>query len=257
MKTVKDEKPKAQDEGIPAVTEDKGTDPVLVDSEMDPTSHELAPQAPAAIQTAMESEGLDSSDLQLPRLSIVQAVGPLSEKFKPGQLVLAGEHVLANPQDNKGESVELVVLAKPRKTFVENLPYGTEQRPQVFNNPQEVANAGGTLEWVGKTAPSYVPVATAICLVRTDDDRLIMKKDPEGKGWTVAIWSIRGTAYPRAAKPLFTAMVLKLGGHMPRAKWTLSAVREKVGTNWVWVPVLTDKGRNTPEFVAFAESALS
>ena len=104
---------------------------------------------------------IDSSDINMPRLNIVQGVGSLSELFSPGQVVMNQEIVLSNGTT----PIELTVLAA-RKQFVENLAYDAESRPRVFDTLDEVHAAGGSINWIGNMRPSFVPVLHVNVLIK-------------------------------------------------------------------------------------------
>lgn len=115
------------------------------------TTELAAPQQQMALGTI--SGDIDTSDIVIPRLNIVQNVGELGELFNAGSIVLNKEVELSNGTT----PIEVTVLSA-RKQFVENLDYDSDEKPAVFNTLEEVKAAGGTIEWVNDRKPSFVPV---------------------------------------------------------------------------------------------------
>ncbi len=193
---------------------------------------------------------IDSSDITVPRLNIVQGVGSLAELFTPGQIVLNQETVLSEGAD----PVELTVLSA-RKEFVENLGFDEEIRPKVFNTLEEVHAAGGTVEWVGDTRPSFVPVLHVNILIKAPDGVSgVFPLTYQGNEYALAVWTIRGVAYSKAGRNILTAAKFGLRDGLFHGKWILSTKREKYGRNSVFVPVLRNVGRHDADFVSFVMS---
>jgi hypothetical protein len=204
-----------------------------------------------------ELEGeIGASDLSIPHLQIVQAVGPLSEHFNPGEIVLAREVVIAAAA---GDPVVLTV-AKIRKQFIENLPYSEDTMglARVFDTVQEVRAAGGGIEWgPNNEKPSYVPIARAIVVVEAPEalnDEPIFCYEFSDKRYALALWTLRNTSYTRAAKAIYTAAQFALRNGLATGSWQLTSRREKCGANLVQVPVLRQHAKNSPEFVEFVRS---
>lgn len=202
---------------------------------------ELATQPPA-LGTIVGD--IDSDDIVIPRLNIVQSVGPLAELFNAGCVVLNKEVELPTP-------LELTVLSA-RKQFVENLDFDSDEKPQVFNSLEEVKAAGGTIEWVDDKKPSYTPILHVQVLFKAPDGLdYALPLEYNGCAYGMAQWTLRGVAYSRAGKNILTAAKLSLRDGLFNGKWELSTKREKFGKNSVFVPVLRNVGRNAPEFVQY------
>lgn len=190
---------------------------------------------------------IDSSDITVPRLNIVQGVGSLAELFNPGEIVLNQETVLSNGST----PVELTVLSA-RKQFVENLGFDEDARPKVFDTLEEIHAAGGTIEWIGDTRPSYVPVLHVQLVLKAPAG--VEGAFPlcyNGEDYALAVWTLRGVAYGKAGRNILTAAKFALRDGLHNGKWTLTTKREKYGRNSVFVPVLRNVGRNAPEFVDY------
>lgn len=213
------------------------------------TSTELAaPQQQMALGTI--SGDIDTSDIVIPRLNIVQNVGELGELFNAGSIVLNKEVELSNGTT----PIEVTVLSA-RKQFVENLDYDSDEKPAVFNTLEEVKAAGGTIEWVNDRKPSFVPVLHLNVLFKAPQGvDYALPLSYEGASYGLAVWTLRGVAYTRAGKNILTAAKFSLRDGLFNGKWELTTKREKFGKNSVFVPVLRNVGRNSAEFVEFIRS---
>lgn len=190
---------------------------------------------------------INAGDIVIPRINIVQGVGPLSELFSPGAIVLNKELQLSDGTT----PIELTILAA-HKQFVENLPYDSEERPAVYDTLEEVKAAGGTIEWNGDIKPSFTPVLHVNLVFKAPEGADgAFPLEHQGRPCGLAVWTLRGVAYTRAGKNILTAAKFSLRDGLFNGKWTLTTKREKFGRNSVFVPVLRNVGRNTPEFIEF------
>lgn len=213
------------------------------------TTEITAPAAqPQALGTITGDIGAD--DIVIPRMNITQGVGPLAELFNPGTIILNKEIELSPGST----PVELTVLSA-RKQFVENIEYGTDETPAVYNTLEEVKAAGGTIEWVNDQKPSFVPVLHVQVLLKAPEGLdYAMPLSFGGAAYGLAVWTLRGVAYTRAGKNILTAAKFSLRDGLFHGKWELTTKREKFGRNSVFVPVLRNTGRNTPEFVDWVKN---
>lgn len=192
---------------------------------------------------------VDQSDLAIPSLNIVQNVGPLSENFDGGQVLYSKEYVLDQP-------VSIIVLGI-KKYFVEDLAYGDETMPKMFHREAEVFAEGGTLEWDGRTPPTYLRAATALLLVRSDKHGEIMPYDFGAEGrWGMAVWYLRKTSYTRAGRNIFTAAATNLLKGLHKGMWSLETRREKIQTNLVWCPMFHQTKATPSEMAAEIEKSI-
>jgi hypothetical protein len=207
-----------------------------------------------------DNDTIDFRDIVLPRINMVQKVGPLSEKFTPGLLVLDQALVLPQP-------IDVVLLGFRPTRYVERVVGGA--MGNICNSEQEVIDAGGTLDFkeADKTdKPWYQYEATAIVLVRkpdaiTDDSQFLFEFD--GKKWGLVTWFMKGSAYTHGVKPLKTARRIgylraNLGKDYFSYVFKTSIALEKFRTgNAAYVPVLEKGDATTPEFVEFIKSIIS
>jgi hypothetical protein len=233
-------------------------------------SEALTTAAPAALAnegTHVEGE-VDRGDINMPSLKLVQAIGPMSENFEGGVWVFNGELPLTDGIEDK---VELkVVCCRIRKQYEENVEWGGEERPHVFNTIGEVKEAGGWTEWRDNKKPPYEPIANILTLVKMPEKMIeagqdafpyTFEADKKDKAsaplvgrWALALWKVKGSAYTRVAKPIFTAIEmteLKRKG-LHTALWSLRSNREKLGKYTVYTPVFKRAGNVTGPFAAWA-----
>ncbi len=193
------------------------------------------------------SGDVDSEDILIPRLNIVQGVGPLSELYQPGQIVFNKETVLSDGNT----PIELTVLSA-KKQFAENLPFDSDERPRVFNTLEEVHEAGGSIEWKDDEKPSFTPILHAQLLLKAPAGAEgAFPLEYKGQPYALALWTLRGVAYTRAGRNILTAARFSLRDGIHHGKWTLSTKREKFGRNSVFVPVLRNVGRHDADFLGF------
>lgn len=195
---------------------------------------------------------ISMDDIQMPRIHIVQKVGDLSEQFEPGEIVLNRATPLPQP-------LPFVVLGFKPKIYVERIEGGNGR---ICRSLQEVAAAGGTTNYEDAEArelPLFQTMATGIFAIQyqevKDDAGALLTnpadfpyEDPEGGLWVVAQYSMKGTAYTNAAKPLYTARMMgRLRKDWTAVRWGMETKMEKFKTgNWAAKPVLTILGDTTP-----------
>jgi len=209
----------------------------------------------------------EESDFRLPRINIVQSVGPLSEDFDPGAVVLNKDIiVLAASTDPKvwGDPLDVTVL-NAKKQFSENLPYESDETPETVDTLDEVHERGGWIDWRNDEKPPWRPMLTALVLIEAPTEELSEEfsiQGPDGKAYELALWTMKGSAYSRAGKAINTAARFALRNketglpELHKGKWTLQVRREKLGTNLVFVPRLRQHGKHDDEFIEFITTLL-
>ena len=206
-------------------------------------------------------------DFRLPRINIVQAVGPLSEDFEPGSIVYNKDLVLLEPgKDPKVWSDPLqVTVLNAKKQFQENLDYGVEEMPETVDTLEEVQERGGWLDWRGDEKPPWRPMLTVLLLIEAPSEAMVEEfsiQGNDGKAYELALWTLKGSAYSRAGKAINTAARFALRNketgepELHKGRWTLQVRREKLGTNLVYVPRLRQHGKHDDGFVEFITTLL-
>ncbi len=202
-----------------------------------------------------------SRDLQIPRFSLVQNVGPLSENFTPGHFVYNKGHSLGTGP------IEITILSL-KKYFCEDLPYGSEVFPRIVNTLDEIRRLGGAPTWEKPKGMSKDEAAKRLFFKPVLDIHALVAIDPaseaageafhefEGKPYVEAVWTVQSTAYTRVARPVITAAQLALKNGLHTRPWVVTAKREKLGPNLVWVPKAILSKPHTPEFVAWVNESV-
>lgn len=189
-------------------------------------------------------------DFVLPRLHLVQSVGPLSETFQPGAIVYNKEITLTD-----GTTPVSLTVLRIRKQYQENLAYGGDEMPRVFDTLDEVRAVGGWIDWRDNQRPPYSPILNALVLVKSPfGDHPMFPHRHGDAAYGLALWTLRSTAFTRAGKAIITASQFALRDGLHRGEWALTSRREKIGLNFVHVPVLRHAAHNSDEFAAFALS---
>ncbi|MBP7830727.1 MAG: hypothetical protein KA248_12505 [Kiritimatiellae bacterium] len=216
---------------------------------------DTAAVAVAAPPVAGDVSGeLHRSMIMVPRLNVVQAVGGLSEQFDAGTVVFNGEIVLAKP----GEPMEIVV-AHIHVCIEEDLEFGSEAMPRRWESREQALKEGMTLDWgPGDERPSARYIAEGLAFVRepANDESGQFIYPCEGVNYALAMWKMAGAAFTSAGKILISARKFALREGLHTGKFTLTTVREKRGTNMVWVPKLRQAGKTGEAFRAFVEDVL-
>jgi hypothetical protein len=160
----------------------------------------------------------------------------------------------------------LTVLGFRKRKFVEDVKFG--EPANVFKTEIEVAQAGGTLDYDEAKATGmklYNRLATGLFLVQKpehiqDEDHLTFSHECEGKYYSLALWSMKKTAYTGGAKIIYTA---RKQGHLwgvsySAFNWNLTTkFKPFTNGNGAFVPVLTASSRNTPAFMDFVQRVLT
>lgn len=228
---------------------------------MEETGDELAQNASHALavsEPGQVSGEVDASDFELPDLKLAQSVGPLTEDlgFTPGQLVLKKEMAIWSPEES--DPISITVL-KVRKQFIENLDYGSDVMPRIFDTLQQVKDEGGHIEWIGSEPPPFVPLATALILIRKPDDLKdtagAFNLEHESGLYTQAIWRLQGQSYKYAARKIITESRLRLKEGLFLGSFDLLPIKVKGKMNSYWVPQLKNGPMHDQSFVDFALAA--
>ena len=196
-----------------------------------------------------------SSDIQVPNLNIAQKVGPLSEMFQPGTVVLNKEKVVAET----GASTFITVL-NSRKQLQEDIPWGSDQRPRVFKDEASAEAAGLTTTWTSGGKPQVKDILDLTILVEAPEgmetDPVFHLTTPEGIKAAMAVWNIRSySAYNSAGKSLLTTRTMYINS-WPEQQWELVVTRQTLGANLVYVPDVTQHKTHSVEFQKWAKGLI-
>ena len=246
--------------------------------ECETTSCDAAPEQSTAVATrpvsapvskaapTFDDENIGFEDIRLPSLIFVHGVGEMAKSYNPGEIVLAqNEVLLLHTPSNAAKRVVgdpplvIIPLGFRKRRYVEKLEGGA--RGRMVNSEEAVAEVGGTLdyaEWkANKKMPLFQALATGLFLIERpekikDEENLTFPYEVNGKHYTLALWSMKGTAYTNGAKHFFTAKKigpLKAGGYRSHS-WTLTTAIKAAGEQFVNAPVVRISGKNSPEMLA-------
>ena len=214
------------------------------------TPYSMVPQATAGV-----SGDFDLSDITFPKLQLVHGIGPLSDEFSKGGIVLDGETLISDGSDE----VEMTVV-KIAKMFEENIPFETGEIPRIVATKEELLALGGDTEYgardpkTGKSEPpSWKPIADALICIKdpTGEDSTNFPYEFEGANYAFAMWRIKNSAYRRAAVPIFTAATMYYRQGLRTGSFLLTTEKAKFGANTVVVPKLVKGSKHTEDFVAW------
>lgn len=235
--------------------------------------------AVAPIESAQPAtKPLNFSDIILPRLNVVQSIGPLSESFTPGSVVFDQKLELYHPpQFNKqsntithpGTPPLVIVCLEFRPTrYAEKVAGGG--RGMLVNTEAEVRAAGGTLDWsehqlkAASGMKRFEELEEGLFLIErpehvADDDGTFVYA-VEGKKYALALWALKSTSRTAACKKVFfreKVMGVLRGGY-PTHSFSLATRLEtfKGSTNTAQVPVLLPLHKTSAELLEFSRSVL-
>jgi hypothetical protein len=205
------------------------------------TTHEIADRmehAAATFDVGGISGEIDKGDLTMPKLNIVQSVGPLSEDFKPGSILFRKELVLVPPADDPKEwtkPLEVTVLSA-RKQFQEVKEYDSDEMGRTVDTMAEVEAVGGWIDWRNDQKPPWRPILTALVLIKAPTNEIADQftlAGPDGGSYELGLWVMTGTSYTRAANSKIPATTTPI---RCRAVCTASACPSSTrcpnGWNW-------------------------
>lgn len=220
----------------------------------------------------------DFSDTILPRLNIVQNIGPLKDSFRPGSIVFGRQVPIFIPGivDRATSTVKeagtkpatITVLGFWPTRYIEKMAGGA--RGLIVDTEQEVSENGGTLnyqEWQLKKASGmkkFEEYADALTLVERPehiaDDGTIFVFQCEGKKYALARFGMKGTIYNAAAKGVFfTARrmgCLNAGGYPSFCYYISTKLQTWPGGNSSFIPVCVSGSKSSPAFLDFVADIL-
>jgi hypothetical protein len=222
---------------------------ISVDNLGDDDNSEVVPFVEPAISPISGLHGFTSRDIKYPTLSIIHGVGPNFAKFpkSAGELIYNNELLIPKPIDVTFYGSEVV--------YMQNLSYDpTGPRANQFSSAREVIAAGGNLkEYVkaGQDDNNYIPTARCFIVLFAPKSTAKVTKPwytgldlafPNGtETMILGSWILRGSAY-RAIVPMLImseSRLRKEGKTLAAQRFKLDVKHQKMGDNFVFVPVLT------------------
>lgn len=244
-----------------------GTTPSVPVEIVPPAAREQLPatqnqQAPAARPSFSDDDSIPASDIKIPRIHFAQAVGKIGQEFPFGAIVLNEQVVIYMPEtkDKISKEVELasdpvnfVVIGFRPVQYAEKIPGGDQGR--LANSEKEVFTMGGTTNYDENKAtgkPLFQQLETALVLVRrpkiceNDTSNFnfeVTNAAGEMEFWAIAQWSMKGTGFTHAAKPIKSERAIgclstRKGRSYLDGLWSLTSVFKTKGANNWYQPVV-------------------
>jgi hypothetical protein len=221
-----------------------------------------------------DSDNVSATDINLPRLNIVQKVGDLSNIFLEGDIVLNKEQVILNSPkgDKSGACLRVVLCGLRADRYAEKTVGGA--RGDIVDTEEEVFKKGATTDYnlAQRTGQKlYQPLAEGLFLV----ERPAGIQDPtfshciDGKFYALALWSMKGTAFTNGAKVFRTARkagwlkdefntdgTVKVKRGYYSGVWELRTELAQFGSNFAWKPSLRRAEYCSEALAVFASQSL-
>lgn len=192
------------------------------------------------------------SDINIPRVNLVQKMSPTSEDFKLGTFLFDKTIPVTNEQTERAEIVVLTL----KKYYEEDKAYGDGELPVRFDTEQQAKDAGYFHKW-DKTADQdalrYSERADAVLLLPVPLEHAHYEHN--GVGYVKGLLTLKGTSYKSCAKILATAFVNpSLDGKGYKVKWEFGSQKMTSKSISWYVPVAFNRGKHTDEFVQWLEN---
>ena len=240
-------------EAAPAATQASSTEVQIVPAG-DKHPQEITVSSTPVLAGAKGMQGeFTARDIQLPRLSLVQKSGDLSEAgIAPGSFVFNKEVALSDGKT----AIDMTVL-NLKKQYRQKLEYGDPATPLVFDTQQEVIDNGGTLRYgepnyFQEVAHLFVALAKPANL--SEQHAAHFYREQGGKHYTLAIYTVASTAFTAVGKRIITAGYNQLRDGLWLGKWALTSNLQKNTKGSWFVPEAKFDGMHDKEAAAFFES---
>jgi hypothetical protein len=197
---------------------------------------------------------ISQTDIRLPRINFVQKMSELAEAFKFGDIVFEKTIKIGDLEN----PVSMTVL-RLRKQFQQDLPYGSEDMPQVFNTSEEVREAGGSVvRGSGNYFSEIAHIQVAIKAPDTigEEELEFFPYNFKGSDYAMAMITVSRSAYSTLAKPIITHGFNSLRDGLFNGKFELHVDLKKSPKGSYVVPVPVFKGRHDEETVEFLKGLL-
>lgn len=197
---------------------------------------------------------INQTDIRLPRVNLVQKMSETAEIFKFGDIIFEKTVKIGD----LNSPVKITVLGI-KKQYQQDLPYGSEEMPQLFDTSEEVRQAGGS---VVRGGDNYFAEIAHIRMVIEAPESLgeeELEYFPyafNDKYYAQAVITVGRSAYGTFAKPLITHAFNTLKDGLWNGKFELHADQKKSPKGTYVVPVPAYKGKHDAETAEFFKSLL-
>lgn len=197
---------------------------------------------------------ISQSDLRLPRINIVQKMSELAGTFKFGDVVFEKTVKLGGV-----DSPVPFTPLRLRKQYQQDLPFGSEVMPLIFDRVEEVRAAGGSV--VRGTENYYAEIAHIQVAVpapesTTESELEYFPYHFEGKDFALAVITVSRTAYGTLAKPIITHGFNTLRDGLYHGAFELHVDQRKSPRGTYVAPVPVFKGRHPSGLAEFFHSLI-
>lgn len=190
-----------------------------------------------------------AQDLRLPRLQIAYGVGSLSERFNPGDWVLADDNLLAS----KNEPLNIVILQIHQYWKEYFQKYDPQNVPRSFDHEEEVHAVGGTTKWENGVGPTFNRAMRLNMLIEQPKDLScgLFGITIADKQYAIAVWDVDKSAFRRVGPAVLTAAQFSLRKRgMLSGIFQISTRTETINKNPTIVPNIKLAGFNSDETIA-------
>ena len=222
-----------------------------------------APEAAEIMVTGnVDMEGdFDSSDIDFPKLQVAQAVGPLADEWKKGDIVIDGNFKIGDLKNPVS-----VTCLTTKKVYIEDLPYGGDEIPRTFKTKEEVFATGGTITW-SDGPPTFKAVMDVLVCIQHPGKVWEQTGEAKGEGkwkdekptdesfpfdhetgyYLFAEWRIKGASYKSAAKKITQAAKFYYRKQLTQGTFKLSTQLQSRKDGGTYVVANMDKGSANEE----------
>ncbi len=197
-----------------------------------------------------------ATDIQLPRLSLVQKIGDLADSgLTPGSFVFNKEATLSD-----GKTPLEVTVLRLVKQYRQKLEYGNPEPPEIYHTQQEVIDNGGTLRY---GEPNFFQEVAHLFMAVAKPENLSEQhtshfyREHAGKQYTLAVFTVGSTAFTAVGKKVITAGYNQLRDGLFLGKWVLTSNLSKNSKGSWFVPEAKFDGMHDKEAARFFESLVS
>ena len=214
---------------------------------------------------------ITKDDLILPTLRIAHKSGALGDQFGHGSYVMDGQLQITNFDKALKKSTPLeVTVLEAQKSYVENIPYGTQQKPNVvFDEAEVTAMQKTTQYWKDDNGnsqqPHYWPTLHCKILVKRPDIQVEGEDVPstlfplsfDGDNYAMLAWELQRSGYSRAGRRILTAVQHKIFNCLSCGRFLLSTTVATMNGNSVFVPELSYGETHSDDFVEWCSRMIS
>jgi len=203
------------------------------------------PTGDLAVAAGSHAQGdFNASDIIMPELRLAQGAGAWGDWAK-GKLIIDNEYEIEKPAT--------VTVLSYKKSYVEYVPFGSDDTSRFFETEAELLEAGLSLKWVDNQRPSANALMdTMICVHGgAEADPIEFPYEFEGNRYLFCAWRIKGTSYATAAKPIVTADATFLKNNIRGGSFTMEPKKVDGAKGSYWVNSLKRDELNSAEFQKF------